>query len=265
MATTPSAVAREAALLARFPSLTRRISSALPMSPPASARAFLQSIIGASVRSRSSLTMPAVISAIYPSLPVKKKGLAGPSNTVLEGPKSGPLGILDFHEFFAAADDLLETVLLALEHRVRDAAHVEADRPARIIVAWDHVSDALRRMIGIHYGNYRDAELLGLRHGPLLVPDIDYEYRVRQAVHVLDTAHAAIELGDLALVLQRFLLGQFVHRAILHHGFHFLQPLDRLLDRLVIGEHAAQPAVIDERRAGAQCLFLDDLAGLALG
>jgi hypothetical protein len=56
---------RLAALLALLPSLTRRISSALPMSPPASASAFLHSIIGASVRSRSSLTMPAVISATF--------------------------------------------------------------------------------------------------------------------------------------------------------------------------------------------------------
>ena len=63
-ATTPSAATRLAALLALLPSRTRRISSALPRSPPASVSAFLHSIIGASVFSRSSLTMPAVISAI---------------------------------------------------------------------------------------------------------------------------------------------------------------------------------------------------------
>ena len=67
-ATTPSAVMREAALLALLPSLTRRISSARSMSPLASVSAFLHSIIGASVFSRSVLTMLAVISAMSFSL-----------------------------------------------------------------------------------------------------------------------------------------------------------------------------------------------------
>jgi hypothetical protein len=65
MPTTPSAAMRPALLAALLPNLTRRSSSAFCMSPWASLRAFLQSIIGASVRSRSSLTMEAVISAIF--------------------------------------------------------------------------------------------------------------------------------------------------------------------------------------------------------
>src|SRR5690606_31027537 len=67
-ATIPSAATREAALLALLPSFTRRISSARARSPPASVSAFLHSIIGASVFSRSSLTMLAVI-AVIGSLP----------------------------------------------------------------------------------------------------------------------------------------------------------------------------------------------------
>jgi hypothetical protein len=55
---------RVAALEALLPSLTRRISSALAMSPSASVSAFLHSIIGASVLPRSSATMLAVIAAI---------------------------------------------------------------------------------------------------------------------------------------------------------------------------------------------------------
>ena len=58
-------------LLARLPKRTRMISSARVMSPAASVSAFLQSIIGASVRSRSSFTMPAVISAITCSLQIQ--------------------------------------------------------------------------------------------------------------------------------------------------------------------------------------------------
>ena len=38
-----------------------------------------------------------------------------------------------------------------------------------------------------------------------------------------------------------------------------------MLDRLEVGQHAAQPAVVDVRAAGAERFFLDDLARLALG
>jgi hypothetical protein len=62
--TTPSAVMREAALPALLPSLMRSSSSAFSMLPSASVRAFLHSIIGASVLPRSSATMLAVIAAI---------------------------------------------------------------------------------------------------------------------------------------------------------------------------------------------------------
>src|SRR5690606_35622440 len=47
------------------PSLTRSNSSARAISPPASERAFLHSIMGASVFSRNSLTIAAVISAMF--------------------------------------------------------------------------------------------------------------------------------------------------------------------------------------------------------
>ncbi len=55
---------RLAAFPALLPSLTRSNSSALAMSPSASVKAFLHSIMGASVLARSSATMLAVIATI---------------------------------------------------------------------------------------------------------------------------------------------------------------------------------------------------------
>src|SRR5690349_13213733 len=55
---------RDAAFDALPPSLTRRISSARATSPSASFSAFLHSIIGASVLTRSSPTIAAVIAAM---------------------------------------------------------------------------------------------------------------------------------------------------------------------------------------------------------
>jgi hypothetical protein len=59
---------REAALPALLPSFTRKISSALAMSPAASVKARLHSIMGASVLARSSDTIAAVIVVI--SIPI---------------------------------------------------------------------------------------------------------------------------------------------------------------------------------------------------
>ena len=48
-------------------------------------------------------------------------------------------------------------------------------------------------------------------------------------------------------------------------GLHVLQTLDRGLDGLEVGQHAAEPAGVDERHAGAAGFGSHDLAGLALG
>src|SRR6185437_2202994 len=57
----PSLVTRAAFFCALAAPVLRRMMTAFSMSPPASVRAFLQSIMGAPVRSRSSLTCAAVM------------------------------------------------------------------------------------------------------------------------------------------------------------------------------------------------------------
>src|SRR6185437_13161386 len=57
----PSLVTRAAFFGALAAPVLRRMMTAFSMSPPASVRAFLQSIMGAPVRSRSSLTCAAVM------------------------------------------------------------------------------------------------------------------------------------------------------------------------------------------------------------
>ena len=70
LVTTPSAVTRLEALPALLPNLTRNNSSALAMSPSASVKAFLHSIMGASVLPLNSATMLAVIAAMYFSVSI---------------------------------------------------------------------------------------------------------------------------------------------------------------------------------------------------
>src|SRR5712691_5919187 len=114
----PSAAVRAAALDALLPSLIRRSSSALAGLPSASTSAFLHSIIGASVLSRRSLTMLAVISAITGNLvflEVQKKGAAAPF--LGRNRRSWRFrGLFDFDEFIGdCTDDLLHDLAAALQ------------------------------------------------------------------------------------------------------------------------------------------------------
>ena len=102
--------------------------------------------------------------------------------------------VRDLDELVAGLDDLLDHRAAALEDRVGDAAGVQADRAARVVVARDHVRDADRRMVGVDDADDRDAELLRLGDRDLVVADVDDEQRVRQPVHVLDAAQALVEL-----------------------------------------------------------------------
>ena len=74
-----------------------------------------------------------------------------------------------------------------------------------------------------------------------------------------------LELAELALEVQRFLLGHPVERAVGGHLLEVLQALDRRLDRLEVGQHAAEPALVDVGHRAAPRFLGDDVARLALG
>src|SRR5574341_495461 len=262
---TPSAATRPAALLALAPLLMRSSSSAFFRSPCVSTSAFLHSIIPSPVSSRSSFTRLALISAIASCSQGQKKGPGAPLLLLLRA-LSGAALFVDFDEFVARGHGhFFHRLRATLEHRVGDAARVQTDRPARIVVAGNDVADAVGRVIRVDHADHRDAQLHRLGNGALLVADVDDEQRVRQAAEILDAAERALQLAQLALQAERLLLRHRVERAVLRHLLHFLQPLDGLLDGLEVRQHAAEPAMVDERHAAAQRLFAHDVARLALG
>src|SRR6266581_3816656 len=247
----------------------RRSSSALAELPCASTSAFLHSIIGASVLSRRSLTMLAVISAItwnLAALEVQKKGAAAP--LLGRNRRSLPFrpGLFDFDELVGGrTDDFLRYLAAALQDRIGDPARVQPYRPARVVVARDNVGNSVWRVIGIDHPDDGDTELFRLGDGPFLVTDVYHEQGIGPVVQRLDAPEAALQLGELALKVQSFFLRQLLHASVLDHHLHFLEALDRLADGLEVREHPAEPAMIDERGAAALGLLADDLARLALG
>src|SRR5207249_10362184 len=93
----------------------------------------------------------------------------------------------------------------------------------------------------------------------------DDEQGVRQAAELLDAAERALQLRQLALQPERLLFRDALEAAVLRHLFHLLEALDRLLHRLEVGQHAAEPAMVDVRHRAALGLRAQDVARLPLG
>src|SRR6185369_6924439 len=205
--TRPSDAVRPAFLAAADRPLARSQSMAASMSPLVSASAFLQSIMPALVRSRSSFTDAAVISAISSFLLYEIPGASRLISNVVIGRSGfqrrfhGRLGHLA--DVLAASCSVAGT---ALADRLRDGVRVEADRAAGVVIARDREGDAARVAVRIEDRHDRDAQRVGFLDRELFLVGVDHEHDVRKPAHVADSAEALLELVALAGELEHFLL-----------------------------------------------------------
>ncbi len=88
--------------------------------------------------------------------------------------------------------------------------------------------------------------------------------RVGKTVHVFDAAEEALEPAHLVGQLRDFFLGKPIEIALELHILELAKTRDALLDRREVGQRAAQPALVDEERAGALGFFSDDVLRLFL-
>ena len=103
------------------------------------------------------------------------------------------------------------------------------------------------------------------RFGVAPAGNVNDEEGVGQSRHFLDAADRLVELFDVALEIERFLLRESGSRAVGELLFHILQTLDRAAHRLEVGERAAEPALVDPAAAGALGFGRDDFTAAALG
>ena len=78
-------------------------------------------------------------------------------------------------------------------------------------------------------------------------------------------AQSALELRELALEREPFLLAHPIQAAFLDQRIEVLQPLDRLLDGAVVGQHAAEPSPVDVGHLATLRFRRDALLGRPLG
>ena len=143
--------------------------------------------------------------------------------------------------------------------------HKEPNRANRVVIARYDVINAGGVAVCIDNADHRNAELARFGDGDFFMIDIDHKNDVRQTAHVLDAAKAPLKLLKVAGARQAFFLGQLVERAIACLGLQFAQSANRLADGLVVRQHAAEPALVDIGHAATLSMFLDNLAGTALG
>ena len=166
---------------------------------------------------------------------------------------------------------LARALLLGAEDRVTlgdDLADRLGDQRAgadRVVVAGDHEVDPVGVAVGVDEADDRDAQALGLFDGDHLGFEVDHEHRVGDALHVLDAAEVRAQLREVGLGGHPLARGQQRELTLGLVAFEVVQAADALVDRLEVGQQAAEPAVVDVGHVGRLGDLLDGVAGLLLG
>ena len=167
------------------------------------------------------------------------------------------LGALDLH---AGAGDQ------ALGDGVGDHAGEQADGADRVVVARDREVDQVGVAVGVEDADDRDAQLARLLDGEVLLVGVDDPDGGGRAGHLADAAERLVELVALAAHLQQLLLGAAGAGDVVEVDLvELLEAVDPLVHGLEVGEHAAEPALVDVGHPDAHRLLGDRLLGLLLG
>ena len=156
-------------------------------------------------------------------------------------------------------------LLGALDRRVGDELAEQPDRADRVVVGRDDVVELVRIAVRVADADDRDLELARLGDRDALAMRVDDEDRAGQALHLADAAERGLELLELLGQQRGFLLRAALEVAGLLARLELLEPADALLDGDEVGEHAAQPALVDVGLAGALASCIDRLLRLLLG
>ena len=187
---------------------------------------------------------------------------------LLLGLAAGALLLLAAHLLLGLAAGallLLAEGALALRDDVADRPRDDRAGADGVVVARDHVVDAVRVAVRVDQADDRDAQALGLAHGDGLRLEVDHEQRVGHALHVLDAPEVRPQLLQVGLRREALARRQQPELALGLIALEVVQALDAERDGLEVGQQAAEPAVVDVRLVRTLGDLLDRVARLLLG
>src|SRR2546426_2345286 len=237
------------------------------MSPLASCRARLQSIIGAPVWSRSSLTSAAEISTIGADL-LGGRGLDSlllfRRDLLVIAFRRRRLLLLGRRAVLRGREVRRRRLLLAGRDAVCDRSNDQVARPDRVVVAGDDVVGLVGVAVRVDERQHRQPEPAGFTNRQLLLAQVDDEDGVGLTLHVGDAAEVLVQLLQLPEHGDALLGRQEVELAFVLQPPELVQTIDPVGDRAPVREEAAEPAMVDVRHVDALGLFLDRALALLL-
>jgi hypothetical protein len=152
-----------------------------------------------------------------------------------------------------------------LLHRVGDDPAHQAAGSDGVVVTGNDVLDQVGIAVGIDDRDDGQAELVGLRDRDVLLLGVDYEDCLREPGHASNAAQVPVQLLELSAQDEGFLLRHGLEVAGRPHTVVLLHLADTTGDGAEVGEHAAEPPLVDVRHAALGGVGRDRILGLLLG
>ena len=146
-----------------------------------------------------------------------------------------------------------------------DGGQNHADGPDGVVVRGNGKIHQVGIAIRVHDGHERQLEFARLGDGVVLAFDVHNKHRGGNLVHRADAVEIFVQPAGFAADDRLLLFDVIGQRAVRFHFLNFLQPLDGGLNRVVIRQRAAEPALGDKKLAAFLRRILDALLRLLFG
>ena len=152
----------------------------------------------------------------------------------------------------------------ALSNSVGDHLGEERDGADGVIVAGDRVLKVIGVSVGVQDSHDRNAQLSGLVDSEVLANGVDDPDRAGSLLQGTNTTERLLQLGQLTLLQQQFLLGVTLSGVLVVDFFKLFHATQALRDSLEVGQKTTQPTLVHIGLADAGCLLGDRLLSLLL-
>ena len=155
-------------------------------------------------------------------------------------------------------------VLQSFRYSLNQNIQYQSDGSTRVVIRWNGEINRTWIRVGVHHGEYRNAEFACLSKRNVFLYNVDNENRRRDAVQIRDGTEVLFQFRTLTADLQALTLGHGVQRTVLLHFVDLRHLAHRLSDRGKVCQHTSRPTFRDIGHAYCLHALRDDFFGLLL-